>query len=686
VFFPPAGENLSSLADYGGRSLEQAHKALDALGWDAWQPDGRSVEFGELFPDIAPNRLQQQAIALADAMPGAACVIIEAPMGLGKTEAALYLADRLLTANQHTGIYYALPTQATSNAMFQRFKAYVERRHAGHPNLHLLHGMAAFDDSYEALTEATRHAQPCGVWDEERDGAVIAASWFRQAKLGLLSPFAVGTIDQALFGALQTRHQFVRLYGLAGKVVILDEVHAYDTYTTCLIERLLSWLKVLGCSVILLSATLPRAKRESLLDAWGSPAVSDWGAYPRLTVATVAGARAVPVPAEPRPAVRLAPLPQTGEWHQVVRDRLADRLAGGGCAAWLCNTVGRAQEAYLRLKADPRFNGGDTELLLFHARYPVFWRAQREAEVLAKFGKHGARPRRAILVATQVIEQSLDLDFDLMISDPAPIDLLLQRAGRVHRHIERSRPPQLDSPTLEFLAPTCYEQVFEHFKQSASVYEPWLLLRTWLALRGGSEEAGAADIERLVERVYGGEAMAVPEGLRAEAGQAEHRLADAAAQHQHWARRNCLRSPDDRVDPFRRTVGLDVPDDDQTGQGRIPSAALTRLGDESIMVVCACGATASELYLADGLSVPTRGQLADESGKRLVGYSVRVADRGLLDQFKASAPANWSKSAVLRNYGLAVFDGEYCVAGGRRLRLRSDLGLVLRPEVQEMMG
>src|SRR5207248_6281763 len=108
------------------------------------------------------------------------------------------------------------------------------------------------------------------VYDEEkRPSAVVAEEWFaRNKKQALLAPFGVGTIDQALLAVLQTRHVFVRLFGLAGKCVVLDEVHAYDAYMTTLMERLLRWLAALGCPVMLLSATLPRDKRVKLLRAY----------------------------------------------------------------------------------------------------------------------------------------------------------------------------------------------------------------------------------------------------------------------------------------------------------------------------------------------------------------------------------------------------------------------------------
>ncbi|NUP98644.1 MAG: CRISPR-associated helicase Cas3' [Armatimonadetes bacterium] len=664
--FRRIGTLAEPLESYAARRRDEAREVLTQLGWDAWAPDGRTFTFEQLFA-FRPNKLQEKVIALAEDLREPSCVVIETPMGSGKTEAALYLADVLLNRCSQAGIYLALPTQATSNAMFGRFWEYLELRTSGRPNLHLLHSLAAYHEDYAKLLRESPPPRPTEIEDDPT--GLIAASWFCGAKLGLLSPFAVGTIDQALFGVLQTAHQFVRLYGLAGKVVILDEVHAYDTYTSTLLERLLEWLKVLGCSVIILSATLPAARRSALLEAWGAGAVAVGANYPRVTLVAGETVTEHEVKLCGQPKLRLAPLAPRGAWHQTARDHLAAQLIEGGCAAWLCNTVDRAQEAYLRLRDDPRF--GDAAILLLHARYPTTWRQEREKQVKRLFGKPNPdgtspdRPARAVVVATQVLEQSLDLDFDLMITDLAPMDLLLQRAGRVHRH-RRTRPPRLQEAEVRWLDPAEPIAILEHIEQTAGVYDAWIVLQTWLALGRGTVVKSSAAIEALVEKVYGDINLPARERLAEEAAEAERRSREERCRQKGWAKANGIFGPGDE-DPFwaeRRIPGDEVVDPN------LPSEALravTRLGEPSLMLVCAEGGVA-------GL---------DEAD--LVGLAVRVQHPGWFRHFRAAPVAAWQDSPVLRHYRLAELRHGRYQAEGRDLLLDEELGLVLTRHIQEML-
>src|SRR5690606_38955586 len=174
-------------------------------------------------------------------------IIIESTMGDGKTEAALLITEALAPRLGQAGLYIGLPTQATANQMFCRVQGFLERNEAKRTNLQLVHGDAALSERFEGL----KLRGICA----EADANVVAETWFCRSKRSLLANHAVGTVDQGLLGVLQTRHGFVRLFGLAGKTVILDEVHAYDTYTSELLDRLVAWLSVLGTTVVVLSAT-----------------------------------------------------------------------------------------------------------------------------------------------------------------------------------------------------------------------------------------------------------------------------------------------------------------------------------------------------------------------------------------------------------------------------------------------
>ena len=387
--------------------------------------------------------------------------------------------------------------------MFGRVRDFLQDRYKdGLVQLQLLHGHASLSSEFEVLRKnhnrifAPRYS---GV-EEDDHLEVVASEWFTYRKRGLLSPFGVGTIDQALLAVLQTKHVFVRLFGLAHKTVIIDEVHAYDAYMTTLLERLLEWLAALGSPVVLLSATLPRSRRNGLLAAYlrglgdQSEEIRSDASYPRISwVSGNSGPSARTVRVSPRGTKEVSmewtggSVPAHDGSSFPLGERLREALAQGGCAAVICNTVRRAQEIYRALK--PYFPGtaedGKPELDLLHAQYLFQDRDKREKRSLARFGSRvrtRSGPNKAVLVATQVIEQSLDLDFDLMVSDMAPVDLLLQRAGRLHRH-ERRRPHGLGQPRLLVCQPEMDGGVPRFEPGTAAVYDSHILLRTWLTLR-----------------------------------------------------------------------------------------------------------------------------------------------------------------------------------------------------------
>ena len=214
----------------------------------------------------------------------------------------------------------------------------------------------------------------------------------------------MGTVDQGLLAALEAKHVFVRLFGLAQKVVVIDEVHAYDTYMSTLLGRLLEWLGALGTSVVLLSATLPRKRRALLARAyaegaqWPEPVLEHEGAYPCLTWASGEGLGAVALPTSPWATKNLAiRWAASADDDDALADALERALADRGCAAVICNTVARAQRVYGALRA--RFPGvgdddGAPQVDLLHARFLVEERERRERRVQRRFGKPGGAAER----------------------------------------------------------------------------------------------------------------------------------------------------------------------------------------------------------------------------------------------------------------------------------------------------
>jgi CRISPR-associated endonuclease/helicase Cas3 len=435
--------------------------------------------------------------------------------------------------------------------------------------------------------------------DGSAEAQVMAAEWFTHRKRGLLAPYGVGTIDQVLMAALQSKHVFVRLLGLAGKVVVIDEVHAYDTYMSALLERLLAWLRAICTSVVMLSATLPSLRRTALFKAFApecqvSPEIP---AYPCLTVVSGSQVRTIAfVTAAPGKRIRLEPAPSEPTALAVW---LRDRIHPGGCAAVVCNTVGRAQEIYeaCRQMMPEDAEDGAPVVDLRHSRFPFEEREAREQRTLKRFGKPGEalRPATAVLVATQIIEQSLDIDFDLMVSELPPIDLLFQRAGRLHRH-ERERRPTGEMPTLGLIeTPLTLEGAPAFPKGHTMVYEEHILLRTWIALRGRLELRIPEEIRSSIEVVY---AEADPGNVPQEP--ALRSLWETTSRKLQASREAHLKEADLRYLPH---PGSGSRLDTLTAMGRDEDddlhpffQALTRLAERTVTVVCLFGRT-GDLFL-----------------------------------------------------------------------------------------
>lgn len=691
--FPFNGDAVS-LPHYLRLARRRAEEGLARLGWFSEPPTLVPRSFQDLF-DKVPNRLQEQVMETAAELVGPSLVLLEYPMGGGKTEAALYLADYLAFTAGQRGAYFALPTMATSNQMFGRVNQYLVNRFPGTAiNVQLLHGHAALNAEFEVLkrrsTEAnakTELLHPKRLSDD-RDSGLLAAEWFTYRKRGLLAPYGIGTIDQALLGALQTKHFFVRLFGLAGKVVILDEVHAYDTYMQTLLGRLLTWLAACGASVILLSATLPATTRQALLSAYAAgrgqqlPPEDPAVVYPRLSWVTEKKTGARHLTGAPERTVTVCRYSQTEEaWLTALKES----LSSGGCAAVVVNTVTRAQQVYRQLQG----HFPPEELSLFHARYPFDDRMERERLTLERFGPETVdRPHRAVVVATQVIEQSLDLDFDLMVTDLAPIDLLLQRSGRVWRHLSRKRPPSITAPTLWVLFPDedvtgC--PVFE--KGSVRVYDPYILLRTWLVMRTRTKLAVPNDVEELVESVYREEPppTELAPALQSMWSETWTKLEQRRTQDRQKAEKRYI--PDVTADLFG--MGMNALDEeDETVHEALQ--AMTRLGGPSVNVVCLT-AEGENLRATCGDKREIRLEKRPDADdvRVLLGCSTRISFApGLVKKILGlTPPQSWQESAHLRRCRVLTFspDGT-CLTERLPLRLDPDLGLVYESEREEDEG
>jgi CRISPR-associated endonuclease/helicase Cas3 len=657
--FPYANDQL--FAEYAIELPAKARQALTAIGWTKITP-GQPLTFGELFgKDFTPRPLQEAAIDLSQHLQPPCLVLVEASMGEGKTEAALYLADWLQHQSGAGGFYIGLTTQATSNAMWKRVRSFLGQRYSDKfINLTLSHSAAALKPEYQETI--CRLDQ---VYDDE--GRVAAGEWHTARKRTMLSPYGVGTIDQALMGAVRSRHQFVRLFGLAGRTVILDEIHAYDLYTGTLLERFLEWLALLGSPAIALSATLPAGTRARLVNAYArgsgiaEPELPP-AEYPRITALTSQGAIVESFQASPH-VTRSLYLNWVEEENWIAE--LVSKLTDGGCATIICSTIARAQAVFSRLQA----YFSETELGLFHGRFLFKDRERIEADCLDKFGKDSKnRPKKFVLVATQVIEQSLDVDFDLMISDIAPIDLLLQRSGRLHRHQERNenRSHQLKTPVLWIVKPQLNEHQQINFDAAGFIYDRHVLLRTWLTLRALSTVQLPDRMDELIESVYDLE-MAIPKALTAiEQTDWQESLTDY--------RQDCQEQKTLAQSVYLPPARQDAKPEHFTRQGEEDDdnaiAAMTRLGEPSITTIFISQTEEKRLVSSKSPNL--------EQIRELLGCSTRISKRGLVNALMAQQnPPAW-KSALLRNCRyLVVNDDGIARIGEWELELNPLKGVVI---------
>ena len=556
----PSTEGLS---EYFRVAMELAQEAIVRQGLVPAVPRMISDPWNELFPALSeqyvPSSLQQTILDM-DLKEEPGLYIIEDLTGSGKTEAALMsitcsvqeLMDSILPSYDGHLKWHVRPhSRCTERILRQeiRYRWYWPRRATseGFQESTLLdvssirYDEDTAEDDVASEISYSSSANACSEWIED------------SSKKAFLAQVGVGTIDQALLSVLYSRHNSLRMYGLAQKIVIVDEVHAYDLYMQGLIHNLLKFLAAQHKSVVLLSATLPLAMKEELVNSYVSGLSEDGKVdgnralpsdeFPLISIHHQREDRYLPVAVAPGKErsinLRFFTTPNMGEPLEF----LAKVSRSGRCGVWICNTVKDAQQAYSRLKA----HIGTENVLLFHSRFTMADRQAIEQTVMDIFGKRsGAERRGKILIATQVVEQSLDLDFDEMVSDLCPIDLLIQRSGRLKRHVRDSEGNPITGSTdgrgavtLSVFGPAPHGEISSSwysgfFPAGSYVYEdPSILWKTAVLLR---EEGSIRVPERsrhLIESVYGASNIEVPEALhkQSELAQREGQRASAIAQN-----------------------------------------------------------------------------------------------------------------------------------------------------------
>ncbi len=476
---------------------------------------------------------------------------------------------------------------------------------------------------------------------------------------------------------MNVRHNALRMIGLAGKTVIIDEVHAYDAYmspySTC--TRMAF---IYGNVSHTLISHLPLGRRRELIKAYLGELSIDTSSspqYPSLSVINRENSWEVSPPAaQPDRQIQVELVNNYGYDPCEKANWLIHEVVPGGCVCWITNTVNRAQEIYTAIRAIAPIN---VKCLLIHSRFPLDRRQEIEKELRELFGPGENRPERSIVVGTQVLEQSLDLDFDVMVSDLAPIDLLLQRAGRLHRHQRKNRPGQHSKPRLFINVEKTSEGSID-LSIDKFIYAEYLLRKTWKVIQNEQVFNLPGDYRRLIETVYTETPPKEDEELFGNWMQFKRKL-DGEIENALLR----LIPPPNAKETFTMGFNNLVFDEDDESASWI--AAQTRLGQESITMIPLeiDGNTA----FFTGLNKPIELDRPADRATQLVllRHSLRIANNDLVRSFKnrrGEIPVLFSKSSMLKGtYPLWLSGGKISLAIEKKvitLVLDQELGLLIQ--------
>lgn len=632
-------------APFTGEYVELAqHLADDVLGkigWQRWSPE-RATRNADWFDDrfgFAPNAVQRMAVvaAAAPSLPG--LMIIEAPMGVGKTEAAFGAVETLAFRKRLGGMFVGLPTQATSNQMFVRTTRWLEKLGPGTFVVELAHGKAHQVEAYRAL----RGKPSCIDCDGDHEAVVTAEEWFGGSKRRLLAPFVVGTVDQVLMSSSKVRHVALRHVGLIDKVVVIDEVHAYDAHMSVFLRRALRWLGAAAVPVVLLTATLPPRARQRLAEAYvgGAVELGEVG-YPSITTVSVGGevnSRTVVLETPPK-SIQLTILDEDPNDPAGVEfiAKVTSLVEMRANVLVVRNSVGRAQRCYRSLAATL---GADSVTLL-HARFMSDDRLSKEQWLVEHFGPKASRPAGYVVVGTQVLEQSLDVDFDALVTDVAPVDLLLQRVGRVWRHPGVSRPRGLRGPLLVVAGMKCNAEAPPEFPSgSRRMYGKHVLLRTAALLDGRAQVEVPRDVPNLIARTYG-DVDVVPMMWSEEADAAAVEWAGLERAREAKANQFSIPEPDHLPSLLELCrFGIDPLDDDPAVQ------AAVRDSDPSLEVVLGWPGT-GEGILCGEVEVPLRSRPQPAEVQAALSCTLRLPSWMTAEALELGVPEGWQDDPWLR--------------------------------------
>jgi CRISPR-associated helicase Cas3/CRISPR-associated endonuclease Cas3-HD len=614
-YFPYIGTQFVADGDHSEERLKKATGKLYFLR-TSWLPENdwmKNSLIRERF-DFSANNMQAAAERAAGEIKAPGIMVIEAQMGSGKTEAALAAAEIMAYKCHKTGLFFALPTQATTDAMFTRIENWISSMDDGLHSMELMHGKAQFNEDFGKLGHFDGSTNVFEEDGEVLPDSAVVFQWFEGRKKAMLADFVVGTVDQLLFAALKQKHFMLRHLGLANKVVVVDECHAYDAYMNVYLQRVLMWLGALNVPVILLSATLPSDKRNGLVNAYLGTAENTAGEnkeveYPRITYTDGKAIHSLHFDNEGiRKVIDI-------DWvdENIITMDLQQKLKEGGCAAIIMNTVKRAQQMadMLSKTFEPE------EVKLFHSRFITSERLEKEKWLSDHLGHRfdrGCRPYRCIVVGTQVLEQSLDIDFDYLISDLCPVDLLLQRIGRLQRH-SRIRPALLARPKCAVIK-IPEEENGSMKNVSELIYGKYILMKTKAALKHSINIP--ADIEGLVNAVYDEDIELIPEGVaKEEYERARKEWHDGIITKEQKAKVFLINKPGSKNNIIGMLDRVLDSVNDQRAQ------AAVRDTDESIEVILIRRENGKYYRISDGQAI-MNDVLDNEEGKRLAKETIRL--------------------------------------------------------------
>lgn len=645
---------------------ERLDSALSEISLpDVWELLELNEDFFESDFGFPPNDFQKAAVNIAKNSAQSGIYILEAPMGLGKTEAALGLAKVLMKKFGFGGLFFGLPTMSTANGIFPRIHSWAEKQANGQQlTERLAHGMTELNDQYRSMFH--------GKCSDNGEEELVVHDWFNGPRQALLSQIVTATVDRLLMAALQQKHVMLRHLGLAGKVVIVDECHAYDAYMNVYLDEVLKWLGKYHVPVIILSATLPPDRKKALLAAYLDENAAQIKldcdeSYPVITFTDRSQIKTVNISAD-QSQNKIVTINHTDSENLV--PLLNAKLSRGGCCGVIVNTVSYAENLAKSLKEQTDF-----EIICFHSRFVATDRAEIEKLILSRVGKKSTPKdrNRLVIVGTQVLEQSLDIDFDFMVTELCPMDLLLQRSGRLHRH-NRNRCEALSQPQMYILKTPDRQRT-----SGEMIYTRWLMERTEQLLP--EKIVIPKDIPGLVARTY-----AAAEGTDTNS-ESWNEYKYKIRYKETKAKDFCFCDAKSKKSPLIKDIINDNAGNDET-----TASASVRDTEESIEVLVLQQAEQGKYRLLPWqgeYSFDTASGLNDEEAMLIAKQRLRLPieigrqyDRAK-EQLLENTPSLWRKNSWIRHELLLILDEKFrCEICSVEYIYDKNYGLMLKKEVK----